>query len=300
MKDLSSYRVWTAIITPMDEDNSLDLESFEKILRRQEAAGNAITILGSTGEALNIDESERKQILDLALGLKLKVPIMVGVGGINLHEQTKWIEYLNELEVDAYLLVVPLYAKPGVHGQYGWFKHLLDTSKRPCMLYNVPGRTAKALELETLGMLKDHPNLWGIKEASGSEKEFSAYAKTAPKAQMMSGDDPMLPAFSKLGAKGVVSVASNVWPEATNLYAKQCVEGTFQDTGTWEQTTKTLFCASNPVPVKALMHKLGIIKYPTVRLPLSNKDMTDMDIVLEANQLVENWLVANSAENTSA
>ena len=134
MKDIGSYIVWTAIITPMDEDGSLDLESFEKILRRQEAAGNAITILGSTGEALNIDESERKQILDFALGLKLKVPIMVGVGGINLHEQTKWIEYLNGLEVDAYLLVVPLYAKPGVHGQYGWFKHLLDTSKRPCML----------------------------------------------------------------------------------------------------------------------------------------------------------------------
>ncbi|HYF97113.1 MAG TPA: 4-hydroxy-tetrahydrodipicolinate synthase [Patescibacteria group bacterium] len=299
MKDLDSYRVWTAIITPMNKDGSLDLGSFEQILRRQEAAGNAITILGSTGEALNIDESERKQILDFALGLKLKVPIMVGVGGINVQEQAKWIEYLNDLEVDAYLLVVPLYAKPGVHGQYGWFKYLLDISKRPCMLYNVPGRTAKNLELKSLSMLVDHPNLWGIKEASGSEKDFLAYAETAPSARMMSGDDPMLPAFSKLGAKGVVSVASNVWPEATNLYAKQCLEDTFKDKAVWEKATTALFCASNPVPVKALMHDLGMIKYPTVRLPLSNKDMTDMNIVREANQLIKDWL-ANSAEDRSA
>ncbi len=289
MKDIKTYQVWTAIVTPMNTDASVDYDSFTNLLREQEKAGNAITILGSTGESLNIDESERKQILDFALGLQLSVPLMVGVGGSNLNQQLEWVAYLNGLDLDAYLLVVPLYAKPGVHGQYGWFKALLDAAEKPCMLYNVPGRTAKNLELETVKMLVGHPRFWAIKEASGSEEEFVKYAEAAKGVQMMSGDDPMLPVFAKHGAKGVVSVASNAWPKATHEYAKQCVEGTFKDEELWTKATSALFCASNPIPVKALLHDLGRIKTPELRLPLSSKDMTDIGLVREAHRLVEDW-----------
>lgn len=293
MNSLDSYKVWTAIITPMNEDGSVDYDSFGKILKQQESAGNAITVLGSTGEALNIDDDEKKKILDFAIGLKLSVPLMAGVGGINLNTQTKWVNYLNTLNLDCYLLVVPLYAKPGVYGQYGWFKSLMDTSNKPCMLYNIPGRTAKSLEFESLNMLKDHRNLWAVKEASGSEEEFEKYAKVSPNAHMMSGDDLMLPAFSKLGAKGVVSVASNVWPEATALYAKQCADGTFKDSVLWESAIKALFCASNPVPLKSLMSNLGMIKSPQVKLPLSAEDMPDIEIVRSANNLINGWFREN-------
>lgn len=294
MKDIDSYLVWTAIITPMNEDSSIDYGSFTSLLHEQAAAGNAITILGSTGEALNIDEAERKEILEFALSLKLNVPIMVGVGGINLHTQLEWIEYLNGLAVDAYLLVVPLYAKPGIYGQHGWFKALLDAAQKPCMLYNVPGRTAKKLEFETVKMLNGHPNFWAIKEASGSEEEFSKYVAATPGAHIMSGDDPMLPAFAKLGAKGVVSVAGNAWPVATHEFAKQCIEGTFKDHDIWSKATAALFCASNPIPVKALLHDQGRIKTPELRLPLSKEDMTDIEIVREANASVETWLTQQS------
>lgn len=292
---LNNYIVWTAVITPMEADGSVDYGSFEKLLRAQAAAGNATTILGSTGEGINIDLSERKQVLEFAIGLKLDVPIMVGVGGVNLHEQLDWVKYLNTLDVDCYLLVVPLYAKPGVHGQYGWFKTLMDTADKPCILYNIPKRTAKNLEFDTVKMLKDHPRFWAMKEASASEKDFAEYSKIAPKLHMLSGDDPMLPAFSKLGAKGVISVASNVWPEATHEFARQCVGGTFEDYELWDKAAAALFCASNPVPVKALMHELGMIKSPTVRLPLSNEDMADMAIVREANDSVNKWLKAQKS-----
>lgn len=290
MREISEYLVWTAIITPMHADGSVDYESFAELLKAQESAGNAITVLGSTGEALNLDDDERKAILDFAINQKLDVPLMVGVGGINLHTQTEWIEYLNTLDVACYLLVVPLYAKPGVYGQYGWFKQLMDIADKPCMLYNVPGRTAKNLELETVTMLKDHPRMWAIKEASGSEADFQKYAAVSPNIQMMSGDDPMLPAFAKLGAKGVVSVAGNVWPEATAEYARQCVEGSFKDAELWQEASSALFCASNPIPAKALLHDLGQIETPELRLPLSAQDMTDMKIVREAHQQVEAWL----------
>lgn len=290
MKDINAYQIWTAIITPMSEDGSVDYDGLEKILRQQEAANNAITLLGSTGEALNIDDDEKKQILNFAIDLKLNVPLMAGVGGINLHTQKEWIEYLNGLELDCYLLVVPLYAKPDTYGQYGWFKSLMDVSRRPCMLYNVPGRTAKSLDFEALSMLKDHKNLWAIKEASGSEAEFTKYTQTAPSALMMSGDDAMLPKFSKLGAKGVVSVASNVWPEAAHEYAAQCVKGTFNDDVIWGSCIESLFCVSNPVPIKALMHDLGMISSPKVRLPLSEKDLPGLDDLRKADSDIKTWL----------
>ncbi len=289
MKDIDAYLVWTAIVTPMLANGSIDYESFGALLKKQEAAGNALTILGSTGEALTIDESEKREILDFVLGLNLKVPIMVGIGGINLKLQKKWVEYLNTLVVDCYLMVVPLYSKPGVHGQYGWFRELLDISDKPCMLYNVPGRTAKELELEAAQMLADHPRFWAVKEASGSEESFSKYAKGLPNVRMMSGDDPMLPAFAKLGAKGVVSVAANVWPEATHEFARQCTNGTFMDNDIWQKSTKALFCASNPIPAKALLYDLGRIKSPELRLPLSSKDMPDPEVVRQANSDINSW-----------
>lgn len=288
-KDIDAYQVWTAIVTPMNGDGSIDYESFEKLLRQQDKAGNALTILGSTGEALTIDEDEKKEVLDFAIGLDLSVPIMVGIGGINLRQQKEWVEYLNTINVDCYLMVVPLYAKPGVHGQYGWFKTLLDSALKPCMLYNVPGRTAKKLELEAAQMLKDHPRFWAIKEASGSTDEFAAYAEGLPNVRMMSGDDPMLPAFSKLGAKGVVSVAANVWPDATHEFARQCVDGTFTDDAIWQKAASALFCASNPIPAKALLKVLGRIKTAELRLPLSKDDMPDLEIVKQANTSIESW-----------
>ncbi len=291
MRDINNYLVWTAIITPMNQDGSIDYESFEKVLHAQESAGNAITILGSTGEALNLDEAERKEIASFAVGLRLNVPLMVGVGGINLHSQIDWIEYLNTLNVNCYLLVVPLYAKPGINGQYGWFKALMDTSKKPCILYNVPSRTAKKLEFETVKKLSNHSRFWAIKEASASEEDFVKFSGAVPNVRMMSGDDPMLPSLAKLGAKGVVSVAGNAWPEATQEFARQCINGTFKDYDLWAKATSALFCASNPVPVKALLHDLGRIKTPELRLPLSSKDMADIEIVREANNSVEDWLV---------
>ncbi len=289
MKDLNSYLVWTAVVSPMNTDGSIDYESLAAVLHEQEAAGNAVTILGSTGEGMNLDEAERKAILDFAIDQKLSVPIMAGIGGINLHEQLAWVKHLNTLDLDCYIMLVPLYAKPGIHGQYGWFKALLDAADKPCVLYNIPGRTAKSLEFKTVEMLRDHPRFWAIKEASGSEDDYVRYKAAAPDAHVLSGDDPMLPAFAKLGAPGVVSVAGNAWPAATKEFARQCIAGTFKDYELWDKATAALFCASNPVPVKALLHDLGRIKTPEVRLPLSKDDMADMSIIRDANNRVNEW-----------
>lgn len=288
--NLNNYPLWTAVITPMKENGSVDYESYGKLLKEQEAAGNGVLTLGSTGEALNIDESERREILKFTLSQNLNVPIMVGVGGINLKETMEWVSYLNTLPIHAILLVTPLYAKPGDEGQYEWFKSLLDLTKVPAMLYNVPSRTGKPMSVKAVARLKDHPNFWAIKEASGSVEEFKKYREAAPQIRIYSGDDAMTPKFAPLGGVGLVSVASNVWPEATNKYVRQCLDGSLKDEQMWADCANSLFEASNPIPAKVLLAKLGRISAPNLRAPLTHKELPDCSAQVSANNKINTWL----------
>ena len=240
-----------------------------------------------------IDNSRRQAIIILeSYGLKLGkenyVPIKVGVGGIYLPDQISWIEYLNTIPVDAYLVPVPYYTKPGKIGQTGWFRSLLNISDRPVCIYNVPGRTAVKLDVEALRDISSHDNFWAVKEASGSVNSFKAYSEASPNAHMLSGDDPMFAQFSRLGAKGVVSVAANVWPEQTQLIARQFMSGNFENEEIFSIASKSLFSASNPIPTKSILNHLGNIETPTVRPPLSAKDMMGLDQIVAIDKELTN------------
>ena len=289
--NLNDYKLWTAVITPMKEDGSVHYDDLTKVLRDQESAGNGILILGSTGEALNLDDDERVKILEHTLSLGLKAPIMVGVGGININQTMSWVEYLETLDVHSYLLVTPLYAKPGKIGQYEWFHNLLEASTRPCMLYNVPGRTGVKMSFEAIEMLKDHPNFWAIKEASGSTEDFARYVKTAPKAVVYSGDDAMMPDYAPLGASGLVSVAANVWAKKTHSYVNKALAQELNDDEKklWNECSNTLFMASNPIPVKRLMKIDGQISSDTLRAPLTHKEIEDDSELRSAHSKINEW-----------
>lgn len=289
--NLNDYKLWTAVITPMKEDGSVHYEDLTRVLKDQESAGNGILILGSTGESLNLDEDEKIKILDHTLSLGLTAPIMVGVGGINLNQTRKWIDYIEALDVQAYLLVTPLYAKPGTIGQYEWFKSLLDASTRPCMLYNVPGRTGGKMSFEAVAMLKDHPNFWAIKEASGSVEDFKKYVEAAPNALVYSGDDAMLPDYTPIGAKGLVSVAANVWPKKTHLYVEKALANQLStdEKNLWNECSNSLFMASNPIPVKRLMKIDGQISSDILRAPLTHKEIKDDSILRSSHSKINEW-----------
>ncbi|MBF0359770.1 MAG: 4-hydroxy-tetrahydrodipicolinate synthase [Oligoflexia bacterium] len=287
---LDIWPVWTAVVTPFTNDNSVDLDSMSKLLRMQEQAKNAILLLGSTGEALTLSFEEKKEILENAISMKLKVPLMVGVGGINIEDTVKWVDYLETIAVDCYLMVTPLYAKPGAIGQQEWFFRLLNRSSRPSMLYNIPGRTGCALSLKAIQQLESHANFWAVKEASGSTAEFHNYRQATPTISYYSGDDGMMPHFALSGAVGLVSVASNVWPSATHKYVQLCKEGHFSNIlPTWKIASDSLFTVSNPVPVKALMHELGYIRTPLMRPPLSHLDLESREKLIKANELIVEW-----------
>jgi 4-hydroxy-tetrahydrodipicolinate synthase len=292
--DLTKTPLWTALITPMHTDGSVDYNSLEKLVRAQEEAGNGLLVLGSTGEALNLDEEEKDKILSFVIGLKPKTPIMAGIGGINLKATLASIKKYEALTgIHAYLMVTPLYAKPGARGQEQWFRALMDASSRPCMLYNVPGRSAVAMHKDAVRNLVGHKNFWAIKEASGSVEEFRGYRDACQnKVALYSGDDALLPDFVPNGACGLVSVASNSWPMATALYTKMALDHSLTHADLWRDASGALFLASNPVPVKVLMHHKGMIETPVLRAPLTHEDMVKSDMLFAADRNINEWLMA--------
>ena len=287
--NLNQYPLWTAVATPLLDSGNVDFESLTKVIQNQDEARNGLLILGSTAEALNLNLTNRKSIIEHVVKKKPASPIMVGVGGNLLEEQKEWISYLETLPVHAYLLVTPHYAKPGPVGQYEWFKTLMDHSTRPCMLYNVPGRTAVAMSPDAVKRLNTHKNFWAIKEASGSVDKFKEYLAAAGGKGVYCGDDALMPEFSIAGSVGLVSVASNAWPKATHLYVEQCLNKTIKEKDMWAKAANSLFVCSNPVPVKRLMFEQGQIKSPKMVAPLSHEDMVSFSPVLEANKEVESW-----------
>lgn len=289
MMDVKNYALWTALVTPFKKDLSVDYDSLRNLILEQQDAGNGLLILGSTGEALNIDLNTRKEIIKFVKKMDPDVPVMAGVGGHDLEETRKWVRWLETQDVDAYLMVVPIYAKPGIVGQTQWFRTLMDDVSKPVMLYNVPSRTGKSLELDAVKDLKDHDNFWGIKEASGSVEECKKYIKASGKGKVYCGDDGLMPEFSKAGVHGLVSVASNVWPKPTNLYVKQCLEDNLNEKDMWKKACDSLFTASNPVPAKRIMKTQERIEHDIVRPPLSQMDLVDDRDLVDASKKVNQW-----------
>jgi len=251
-------------------------------------------LIGSTGEGLALDDQEKKEIVEFAVNLKVNTPLMVGVGGMNITQQKKWIEHCNSLAIDAFLLVTPLYAKPGPKGQFQWFKALLDAAEKPCMLYNIPSRTGIDLHLKTAELLADHPNVWSIKEASGRVEHYRKFRETVPSVSLYSGDDSLLPAFTPFGCNGLVSVASNLWPEETKLYVERCLNGDTESMfPLWDRAVMALFSASNPIPVKKILYSTGTISSPRVRLPLTQDDLENSTELEQIHSEIIKWYKEN-------
>ncbi|MDJ0836811.1 MAG: 4-hydroxy-tetrahydrodipicolinate synthase [Acidobacteriota bacterium] len=283
-RPLEDYRTWTALVTPLTGTGAVDFQALTRLLRVQETAGNGVLLLGSTGEGANLTQADREAVIQHACGLHLNVPLMAGVGGLQLEETLAWLDFCQQQPLDAYLMVTPLYAKPGAAGQARWFRALLDHVDRPCMLYNVPSRTGCSLSLDALEQLAGHPNFRAVKEASGSLRAFAEYVRRLPGILIYSGDDALMPQQSMLGAHGLVSVMSNAWPKATAEYVRSALDHSLADPMRWQVAAESLFVAANPVPVKHLLHLKGWIASDQVRLPLDRTDLTNPQPLIEADR----------------
>src|SRR6266511_1408673 len=265
---------FTALVTPF-RNGAIDVAAFEKLIDNQIAAGiSGVVAVGTTGESPTLSHEERQELIRLAIATaKKRCQVLAGTGSNATHDAVSDTIMAEKLGVDGALLVAPYYNKPSQEGLFRHFKAIADATSLPIILYNIPGRCSVDLMPETVVRLaKECRNIVSIKEASGSVERVSDLRRRLPEAfTILSGDDSLTLPFMAVGAAGVVSVASNLFPSQVCGLVRACESGDFKSATQLHRKLlplfKDLFIEPNPVPVKTALGWRGVMS-GEVRLPL--------------------------------
>lgn len=268
-------RVMTAMITPFDDDLSIDYKSVEKIVTHLINTGTStIVVSGTTGESPTLDESEKKDLLKAVIEIADgKAKIMMGTGSNDTRKSIKLSIESEKLGANGLLLVAPYYNKPNQDGLKAHFSAIAEATTLPVVLYNIPGRTGINLTAEsTLELADAHKNIVALKDSTGSVEQAQEVGRLAPSHfRVYSGDDNLTLPFLSVGACGVISVASHLIGCEIKKMVELFHEGKIDDARTLHYLHlplfKGLFVAPNPTCVKYAMAKLGFCK-ENLRLPL--------------------------------
>jgi 4-hydroxy-tetrahydrodipicolinate synthase len=276
------YRgTFTALVTPF-RDGGIDLSAFEQLVEVQVAAGiTGIVAIGTTGESPTLSHEEREQVIRLAVAKANKrCVVLAGTGSNSTQHAIADTRVAEKLGVDAALLVAPYYNKPSQEGLFRHFSAIAGATSLPIMLYNIPGRCGVDILPETVERLaKECRNIVSIKEASGSVERVSELRRRLPNAfTILSGDDSLTLPFMSVGAAGVVSVATNLFPSEVCTLVAACESGDLKLAEKLHRKLsplfKDLFIEPNPVPVKTALAWRGAIS-AEVRLPLCEMSETN-------------------------
>ena len=265
---------FTAVVTPF-RNGGIDVSSFEKLIETQIAARiTGLVAIGTTGESPTLSHDEREQLIRLAVSTANKrCVVLAGTGSNATQHAVADTKIAEKLGVDGALLVAPYYNKPSQEGLFRHFKTIADATSLPIMLYNIPGRcSVDALPETVVRLAKECRNIVSIKEASGSVERVSELRRRLPESfTILSGDDSLTLPFMAVGAAGVVSVASNLFPAEVCGLVHACEEGDLKSAAKLHRKLlplfKDLFIEPNPVPVKTALGWRGAMS-GEVRLPL--------------------------------
>ena len=291
---------FTAMITPMKEDGSIDYDGYRKLLRFQMEEGiDGLVPLGTTGETPTLDEDEEQRIIDVVMEevrafekeKSVKVPVVLGAGSNNTRDAVRYTERAKKAGADAALVVTPYYNKPSSEGI---FRHFEAVSRVgiPILVYNIAGRTGKNIDTPTLSRIADLPNIAGVKEASGSISQMTDVIATIkskhPDFAVLSGDDAMTLPLIACGGDGVVSVVSNAAPAPVSEMVRAALSGDYEAARKIHYRLlpffKAAFIDGNPTSIKYAMRVKGLPS-GSVRLPL-------VDVHDEAKKIIEEALSA--------
>lgn len=267
-------RILTAMVTPFNQQGELCVESTKKLVRYLiENGSDALVVGGTTGESPTLSTEEKltlfKTVVDEVSG---QVPVIAGTGSNNTQASIELTKQAEEIGVDGIMLVSPYYNKPSQEGLYQHFKAIAGATKLPVMLYNIPGRSAVTLSVETTLRLAEVPNIVSTKEASGDLDAIAEIIEHAPEGfSLYSGDDSLTLPILAIGGTGVVSVASHIVGGQMQQMVKNYLAGQVQAAAMQHRqllpVMNTLFMAPNPTAVKAALEFNGVQAGP-VRLPL--------------------------------
>ena len=267
-----------AIVTPMNEDGSIDFISLKKLIEFHiENQTDVIISVGTTGESATLDFDEHSQVIKKTIEfVNGRIPVIAGTGANSTSEAVELTKSAKNNGADGCLLVTPYYNKPTQEGLYQHYKKIADLVDIPQILYNVPGRTSVDMQPETVLRLSTHKNIIGIKEASGSKDRSTTLMKLCSQnMKIFTGDDKTSMSDMADGFSGNISVTANVAPLEMHQMCQSALEGDIENASKLNLKLDVLhdllFCESNPIPVKWCLHKMGLIK-KGIRLPLTWMD----------------------------
>lgn len=265
---------FTALVTPFN-NNHVDEAAFARLIEGQIASGvTGIVPVGTTGESPTLTHEEHIRVIELGVQCaKGRCKVIGGTGSNSTAEAISLTREAERVGCDAVLQVAPYYNKPSQEGLFRHFVKIAEGTKLPLILYSIPGRCGVEIAVETVKRLAAAcPNIVAIKEAGGSVERVSALRAVLPEEfDILSGDDSLTLPFMSAGARGVISVASNLVPKAVGEMVQAALDGRYDDARKlhfhWYALFKDLFIEPNPVPAKTALALRGEMS-PDVRLPL--------------------------------
>lgn len=271
--------VCTALVTPF-QDGNVNYPMLEQLLRRQMDAGiRSVVICGTTGEAPTLSDAEKLELFHRAKAYTGGDCLIIAGTGCNCTSRAAELSVAAQKQgADALLIVSPYYNKATSEGLIAHYMTIAHTVSIPIIAYNVPGRTAVDIPVSVCKGLAQIPNMVGIKEASGDISKVTRICRECPDFYVWTGNDDLIVPSISVGAKGVVSVVSNLLPAQTQAMANAALSGDLATAATMQQALQglieLLFCEPNPIPVKAAMKFLGY-DCGAPRLPLT--ELTDVN-----------------------
>ena len=278
MKNTIFTGMATAIVTPMHTDGSIDYEALGRFVEFQIGSGiNGLVVMGTTGENATIEPEDQKKVIaytvEKAAG---RVPVIAGTGTNNTEHVLHNTRNACQVGADAVLVVTPYYNKATQNGVVTHFTAVADESTLPVILYNVPSRTGCNLLPKTVAKLSEHPNIAAIKEATGSLAQMIEIMHLCgDKIDVYSGEDGLTVPMMAMGAKGTISVLSNVAPRQSVAMTDACLRGDYAAAAKMQcdllPLINALFSEVNPIPAKAATAAMGF-GADALRLPLTSME----------------------------
>ena len=265
----------TAMVTPMDARGDIDYEAMGRFIDWQIGSGiNALVVMGTTGENATIEPEDQTEVIRFTVERTAgRIPVIAGTGTNNTEHVLRNTREACRVGADAVLVVTPYYNKATQNGLIRHFYTVADASTVPVIVYNVPGRTGVNIQPKTLAALAEHPNIAAIKEASGNMAQMVEMAALcADKVDIYSGEDALTVPMMAMGAKGTISVLSNVVPAQSVAMTDACLAGDYRTAAAWQckllPLINALFSEVNPIPAKAAASAMGFGE-DFLRLPLT-------------------------------
>ena len=278
MKNTIFTGMATAIVTPMHTDGSIDYEALSRFVEFQIDSGiNGLVVMGTTGENATIEPEDQKKVIAYTVEkVAGRVPVIAGTGTNNTEHVLRNTRNACQVGADAILVVTPYYNKATQNGLVTHFTAVADESTLPVILYNVPGRTGCNLLPKTVAKLSEHPNIAAIKEATGSLAQMIEIMHLCgDKIDVYSGEDGLTVPMMAMGAKGTISVLSNVAPRQSVAMTDACLRGDYAAAAKMQcdllPLINALFSEVNPIPAKAATAAMGF-GADALRLPLTSME----------------------------